>query len=284
MQGPRVFIEEMERRVLLSATAAPQVDLIAPQSIGSSSEVATNSVTSLQSSDDPATSPRTQWWRDAKFGMFIHWGLYSQLAGHWNGRTTTGYGEWIIHDLNIPLDEYAQVANSFDPTLFNVQQWVQVAQSAGMKYIVMTAKHHDGFSMFDSGVNSYNVVDATPWHQDPIALMSAATHAAGLRFGVYYSILNWADPNASAAGINTYMQTMEAQLNELMTHDHPDLLWFDGEWPSWWTDALGQQLAAYVRNLDPAIIINNRVGKRLSTDGDYDTPEQMIPTNEPAGR
>src|SRR5436305_1237581 len=117
---------------------------------------------------------------------------------------------------------------------------------------------------------------------DSTALMSAATHAAGLHFGVYYSILNWADANASAAGINTYMQTMETQLSELITHDHPDLLWFDGEWPSWWTDDLGQQLAGYVRGLDPAIIINNRVGKRLSTDGDYDTPEQMVPTNEPA--
>src|SRR3954468_6080405 len=208
--------------------------------------------------DDPATSPRTQWWRDAQFGMFIHWGLYSQLAGRWNGQTTTGFGEWIMNDLHIPLDQYAQVATQSNPTQFNANQWGQIAQSAGMKYIVMTSKHHDGFSMFDTSVNNYNVVDATPWHQDPINQLSTAAHAAGLHFGAYYSILNWADPNASAAGINTYMQTMETQLRELVQNDHVDLLWFDGEWPDWWTDQRGQELTAYIRNLNPSIIINNR--------------------------
>jgi alpha-L-fucosidase len=234
--------------------------------------------------DNPATSPRTQWWRDAKYGMFIHWGLYSQLAGHWNGQTTTGYGEWIENDLHIPQAQYAAVAQQFDPTQFNAAQWVQIAKSAGMQYIVLTAKHHDGFSMFNTSVNNYNVVADTPWHQDPVALLSAATHAAGLKFGAYYSILNWADPNASAAGIGTYMQTMKTQLKELITNDHPDILWFDGEWPTWWTDEMGRELTEYVRNLNPAMIINNRIGKRLTTDGDYDTPEQLIPTNEPAGR
>jgi hypothetical protein len=235
-------------------------------------------------SDNPATSPRTQWWRDAQFGMFIHWGLYSQLAGHWNGQTTTGFGEWIMNDLHIPLDQYAQVANQFNPTQFSAAQWVQTAQSAGMKYIVMTSKHHDGFSMFDTSANNYNVIDATPWRQDPINQLSTAAHAAGLHFGAYYSILNWADHNASAAGINTYMQTMETQLKELVQNDHVDLLWFDGEWPDWWTDERGRELTEYIRNLNPSVIINNRVGKRLVTDGDYDTPEQTIPTSEPSGR
>ena len=234
--------------------------------------------------DNPATSPRTLWWRNAKYGMFIHWGLYSQLAGHWDGETTTGLGEWIENDLNIPQAEYAQVAQEFDPTQFNAAQWVQIAKAAGMQYIVFTAKHHDGFSMFNTSVNNYNVVADTPWGQDPTALLSAAAHAAGLKFGVYYSILDWADPNASAAGIGTYMKTMETQLKELITNDHPDILWFDGEWPTWWTDEMGRELTEYVRDLNPALIINNRIGKRLSTDGDYDTPEQLIPTNEPAGR
>ena len=234
--------------------------------------------------DDPATSPRLAWWRDARYGMFIHWGLYSQLAGHWNGQTTPGYGEWIEHDLNIPPAQYDQVASQFDPTLFNAQQWVQIAKSAGMKYIVITSKHHDGFSMFRTSVNSFNVVDATPWHHDPLADLSAAAHAAGLGFGVYYSILNWQDPNASATGIDTYMQTMETQLRELMTQYHPNILWFDGEWPDWWTDERGRELEEFVRNINPAIIINNRVGKRLSTDGDYDTPEQTIPATASATR
>ena len=238
----------------------------------------------VQINDNPATSPRTQWWRDAKYGMFIHWGLYSQLAGHWNGQTTTGYGEWIMNDLHIPLSQYSQVANQFDPTQFSAQQWVQIAKDAGMQYIVLTTKHHDGFSMFNTSVNNYNVVADTPWHQDPVAQLSAAAHAAGLHFGAYYSILNWADPNASATGINTYMVTMETQLKELITNDHPDILWFDGEWPTWWTDERGRELTEFVRNLNPSIIINNRVGKRLVTDGDFDTPEQLIPTNEPSNR
>src|SRR5256885_969778 len=119
------FIQQLEPRVFLSATSAPPATAtIEPALIDSTAPA--------QYADNPATSSRTQWWRDAKFGMFIHWGLYSQLAGHWNGQTTTGYGEWIMHDLHIPLDQYSQVANSFDPTLFNARQWVQVAQSAGM--------------------------------------------------------------------------------------------------------------------------------------------------------
>jgi hypothetical protein len=234
--------------------------------------------------DNPVTSPRTQWWRDARFGMFIHWGLYSQLAGHWNGQTTSGLGEWIENDLHIPPAQYAQVASQFNPTQFNAAQWVQVAKNAGMKYIVITSKHHDGFSMFPTSVNHFNIADATPFHRDPLAELSAATRAAGLHFGVYYSILNWQDPNASSAGINTYMQTMETQLRELITRYSPDVLWFDGEWPIWWTDERGRELEEFVRNLRPSIIINNRVGKRLETDGDYDTPEQAIPAGASPNR
>ena len=234
--------------------------------------------------DNPATSPRLAWWRDAHYGMFIHWGLYSQLAGHWNGQTTPGYGEWIMNDLHIPLAQYEQVANQFNPTLFNAAQWVQIAKDAGMKYIVLTTKHHEGFSLFKTSANPYNIVDATPFHRDVVAELSAATHAAGLHFGAYYSILDWQDPNASAAGINKYMVTMETQLKELITNDHPDILWFDGEWPTWWTDERGRELEEFIRNLNPAIIINNRIGKRLSTDADYDTPEQAIPPTASNGR
>jgi len=234
--------------------------------------------------DNPAISPRTQWWRDAKYGMFVHWGLYSQLAGHWNGQTTNGFGEWIMNDLNIPLSQYSTVASQFNPTQFSAAGWVQTAKDAGMQYIVLTSKHHEGFSLFDTSVNTYNSVDATPWHQDAVAQLSAATHAAGLHFGAYYSILNWADANASAGGINTYMQTMETQLKELIVNDDVDILWFDGEWPDWWTSERGRELNEFVRNLNPSLIINNRIGKRLSTEGDYDTPEGVIPTNEPAGR
>jgi alpha-L-fucosidase len=238
----------------------------------------------LRLRDDPTTSPRLAWWRDARFGMFIHWGLYSQLAGHWNGQTTPGLGEWIMNDLHIPASQYAQVAKQFNPTQFNATQWVQIAKNAGMKYIVITSKHHDGFSMFKTSANSYNIVDATPFHRDPLAELSAAAHAAGLHFGTYYSILNWTDPTASAAGIDKYMQTMETQLRELVVKYNTDVLWFDGEWPTWWTDERGRELEEFLHNLKPGIIINNRVGKRLSTDGDYNTPEQAIPASASAGR
>jgi alpha-L-fucosidase len=189
-----------------------------------------------------------------------------------------------MNDLNFPLAQYAQVANSFNPTLFNADQWVQIAKNAGMQYMVITSKHHDGFSMFPTSVNTYNIADATPFGRDPLAELSTAARAAGLHFGVYYSILNWADPNASAAGIGTYMQTMETQLRELVTHYDPGILWFDGEWPTWWTDEDGRELEEFIRNINPSIIINNRVGKRLSTDGDFDTPEQVIPAGASPGR
>ncbi len=149
--------------------------------------------------DDPATSARTAWWRNAKYGMFIHWGLYSQLAGHWNGQTTKGLGEWIQHDLKIPETDYEKVASQFNPTGFNAQTWVNIAKAAGMKYIVITAKHHDGFSMFNTKVSDYNIVTDTPYHQDPLAALSAACKAAGIRFGVYYSIMDWHHPELATS-------------------------------------------------------------------------------------
>lgn len=241
--------------------------------------------------DDPAVSARTAWWRNAKYGMFVHWGLYSQLAGYWGGQTTPGYGEWIQKDLNIPESTYASIVPShFNPTQFNAQTWVNIAKASGMKYMVVTAKHHDGFSMFNTKVSSYNVVQDTPFHQDPMAELSAACKAAGIRFGVYYSIMDWHHPelatSSTSAGakspndpavINYINNVLKPQLRELITQYHPDILWFDGEWVPWWTSEYGREITEFVQNLDPAIIINNRVGKRTSADGDFDTPEQAIP-------
>ena len=239
--------------------------------------------------DNPLTSARTAWWRQAKYGMFIHWGLYSQLAGTYNGKTTTGFGEWIEHDLNIPRSAYDQVAKQFDPTNFNAQTWVNDAKAAGMKYIVMTAQHHDGFAMYNSKVNSFNVVEDTPWGQDPIAQLATASRAAGLHFGLYFSIMNWNHPElAPAPGGATspsdprvvayFNNFIKPQVAELINQYHPDILWFDGEWVPWWNEEYGRELTEYVRSLDPSIILNNRVGKRTQADGDFDTPEQVIPT------
>ena len=238
--------------------------------------------------DNPLTSARTAWWRQAKYGMFVHWGLYSQLAGSYNGKTTPGFGEWIEHDLNIAPSAYDKTAAQFDPTQFNAQTWVNVAKSAGMKYIVVTAQHHDGFAMYNSKVNAFNVVKDTPWHQDPMAQLATATRAAGLHFGIYFSIMNWNHPElAPAPGgatspndprvIAYFNNFIKPQVAELITQYHPSILWFDGEWVPWWTEEYGRELTEYIRQLDPTIIINNRVGKRTAADGDFDTPEQVVP-------
>lgn len=246
--------------------------------------------------DNPLTNARTAWYRQAKYGMFIHWGLYSQLAGSYNGKTTAGFGEWIEHDLNISPSAYDQVAKQFNPVNFNAQTWVNDAKSAGMKYIVITTQHHDGFAMYNSKVNTFNVVKSTPWGQDPIAQLASASRSAGLHFGVYFSIMNWNHPElAPATGGATsptdsrvvayFNNFIKPQVAELINQYHPDILWFDGEWVPWWTTEYGRELTEYIRSLAPSIIINNRVGKRTSADGDFDTPEQVIPSaSSEAGR
>jgi len=126
-------------------------------------------VAAIQDTETPAQhDARMASWREARFGMFIHWGLYSELAGTWNGKQIPGIGEWIMNNASIPVADYKALANHFNPTAFNAHDIVALAKSAGMKYIVITAKHHDGFAMFDSKVNSFNIVKATPFHRDPI--------------------------------------------------------------------------------------------------------------------
>src|SRR5262245_21254817 len=117
---------------------------------------------------DARTDPRLTWWREARFGMFIHWGLYAIPAGEWAGQAVPGIGEWIMLRSRIPVREYEQLARQFDPVKFNAAAWVSLAKRAGQKYLVVTSKHHDGFSMFDSRLSDYDVVDATPFRRDPI--------------------------------------------------------------------------------------------------------------------
>ena len=249
---------------------------------------------------------RMKWWREARFGMFIHWGLYAVPAGEYNGQRSKKIGEWIMEWANIPRAEYEKFAPRFNPVKFNAREWVRIAKDAGMKYIVITSKHHDGFSMFDSRVSNYDVVDATPYHKDPIRALANESKRQGLKFCFYYSILDWHHPSAyvdalgkdPTAGNNVtklkpggkeeYLKYMKEQLRELITGYDPAVLWFDGEWQDWWTEADGQDLYRYVRSLKPDIIINNRVGKGrkgmegLSKSdqqysGDFGTPEQRIP-------
>src|SRR5712691_2741338 len=130
---------------------------------------------------------RLQWWTDARFGLFIHWGIYTVPAGEWKGKPIEGLGEWIMNRGKIPVGEYERLASQFNPVQFDAEKWVSIAKAAGMKYITITSKHHDGFAMYGSKVSRYNIVDATPFHRDPMKELAAACQRNGLKLCFYYS-------------------------------------------------------------------------------------------------
>ena len=147
--------------------------------------------------DQPVSATdKMKWFDDAKFGMFIHWGIYSVPAGEWQGKTN--YAEWIMLQANIPAADIAKFASEFNPVKFDAKAWVHVAKNAGMKYIVITAKHHDGFCMYDSKLTDYDVVNSTPWHHDPMNDLAAACRNAGIIFCFYYSVPDWHHPDFPA--------------------------------------------------------------------------------------
>jgi alpha-L-fucosidase len=242
--------------------------------------------------DDPYASPRTQWYRDDKYGMFIHWGLYAVPAGEWKGKRTKEIGEWIMHHQKIPIAEYEPLAKQFNPVKFDAKQWVAVAKDAGMRYVVVTSKHHDGFCMWDTAVTDYDVVDATPFKRDPMRELAEACRDAGVRLCFYHSIMDWHHPElagywdakpdaakeADDVRVTKYVEKqLKPQLRELVTKYDPAILWFDGEWVPWWTQQRGREIEKFLIDLKPDLVVNNRVGKRKMTDGDYETPEQEIP-------
>src|SRR5690242_11988225 len=136
---------------------------------------------------DAAREKRLEWFREAKFGLFIHWGLYALPAGQWNGKRSPGLGEWVMFRSRVPVKDYEQLAARFNPVKFNADEWVKLAKDAGMKYIVITSKHHDGFALFKSKVSPYNVVDATPFKRDVLKELADACARGGIRLGFYYS-------------------------------------------------------------------------------------------------
>ncbi len=254
-------------------------------------------VTFTQPESKAQHDSRMQWWREARFGMFIHWGLYAVPAGEWNGKT--GYGEWIRTSAEIPLDTYDHFREQFNPVKFNADEWVKMAKDAGMKYIVITSKHHDGFCMFDSKQTDFNIMN-TPFHHDPMRDLADACHKYGLKFCFYYSIMDWHYPDylprrdwekdrpVTGADFRKYGDYMKAELKELLTnYGDIGVLWFDGEWEKNWNEKLGKEIYSWCRSLQPNIIINNRVGagrmdmegltKEGSFGGDFGTPEQEIP-------
>ena len=240
---------------------------------------------------------RMQWWREARFGMFIHWGLYAVPAGEWKG--STRHAEWIRTTAEIPLAEYDQLVPQFHPASFNAESWVQMAKDAGMKYITITSKHHDGFCLWDSKETDFDIM-STPFKRDVLKeLADACRKIGGIRLCFYHSIMDWHHPDynerrpwekdrpTGGTDRNRYIRYMKNQLKELITrYGDIGVLWFDGEWEGFWTHQDGVDLYNYVRSLKPDIIINNRVDKgrggmagmtTAGYAGDFGTPEQEIP-------
>ncbi len=232
---------------------------------------------------------RLEWFRHDKFGLFIHWGLYSIPAGYWKGQRSPGIGEWIQNRLRIPVAEYEQLTQWFNPVRFDADAWAQLAVDAGMKYVVITSKHHDGFALFKSNASKFNVVDATPFKRDIIKELADACAKRGLRFGVYYSQSqdwherggtgnNWDFPANEVkdkdGSYDKYLQEKaEPQLRELLTNYGPlCLIWFDT--PQMMTGDRPVRLTNIVRSLQPNTLIDGRLGKV----GDYvSTGDNVIP-------
>ena len=239
---------------------------------------------------------RMAWFRDARFGLFIHWGVYAVPAGEWGGKTN--YGEWFLEETKMPVSQYEKFASQFNPVKFDAKEWVRLAKEAGMKYIVITSKHHDGFGIYPSGQTDW-CIKSTPFKRDPLQELADACRAAGIRLCFYHSIMDWHhadwetrrawnDKVTGTPDMDRYTAYMKAQIKELITRYGPiGILWFDGEWEKPWTHERGMDLYKYVRSLQPDIIINNRVGKGRAgmsgmdkgaeRAGDYGTPEQEIP-------
>ncbi len=245
-----------------------------------------------------ARDKRMAWFRQARFGMFIHWGLYAIPGGEWDGKQIGGLGEWIMTGARIPVADYETLVPQFNPVKFDARAWVKTAKDAGMKYIVITSKHHDGFCLFDAHNSDYTVM-ATPFKRDILKELSVACKEAGIRLCFYHSIMDWHHPDylprrewdkrtTDGADLTRYVAYMKAQLKQLVDEYNPGIMWFDGEWESTWTHKDGLDLYDYVRGLDPKIIVNNRVdkgrqgmagmSKSAEFAGDYGTPEQEVPS------
>jgi len=235
---------------------------------------------------DAANEKRLEWFRDAKYGLFIHWGLYAIPAGEWNGKRSPGLGEWVMLRSAVPVKEYEKLASRFNPVKFDADAWVKLAKDAGMKYIVITSKHHDGFAMFRSSASPYNVVDATPFKRDILKELADACARGGIRLGFYYSqSQDWHERNGAGnewdfgpddkKDYDQYLRSKaEPQVKELLTnYGKVALIWFDT--PRMMTGDRAQRFANIVRSTQPDTLIDGRLG----TEGDYrSTGDNVIPS------
>lgn len=245
---------------------------------------------------------RMAWWREARFGMFIHWGLYAIPAGEWPmgaADANKDHAEWIRDTAKIPVQEYEKLQPMFDPAKFDAELWAKTAAAAGMKYLVITSKHHDGFCLFDSKWTDWDI-GGTPFKRDILKELSEACSRHGIRFCTYHSIMDWHHPDylprrpwekaarpEGDADYARFEEYLHREVQEVVTRYHPAVMWFDGEWESTWNHERGLSLFELCRKLDPSMIVNNRVdvhrggmgGFSSSNEavGDFATPEQEIP-------
>ncbi|QGY42537.1 alpha-L-fucosidase [Maribellus comscasis] len=238
-----------------------------------------------------AQDERMEWWRDARFGMFIHWGLYAIPAGEWEGKEYPQIGEWIMKNARIPVAEYEKLAQQFNPVKFNAHDFVMTAKNAGMKYITITSKHHDGFAMFKSEASKYNIVDATPYGKDVIKALADECHKQELKLCFYYSqSRDWHEPNGldndwdfpKERDFQKYLdEKVKPQLTELLTnYGLVGMIWFDT--PMTISEEQAQSLKNLVRSLQPACIISGRLGGGVETDY-KSTGDNVIPAETVSG-
>jgi alpha-L-fucosidase len=252
----------------------------------------------LRGADAPETKEqrdaRMAWWREAKFGMFIHWGVYAVPAGFYQDKPVSGIGEWIMFKAKIPMAEYQSFAKEFNPVKYDAEAWVKLAKDAGMKYIVITTKHHDGFALFDSKVNDWNVVKATPYGKDLIAPLAEACRKHGIKLGFYYSQAQDWNNGGSVSGGKKWDKAQEHDMDEYIDKvavpqvkeicsnygEFPNVIWWDT--PNDMNTNRAQKLRAAVSALKPNVVQNDRLGAGFK--GDTSTPEQKIPARGFPGR
>ncbi len=255
---------------------------------------------------------RIDWWRQARFGMFIHWGVYSLPGGEWKGKKVGGYAEHLMRKETITRKKYLELAHRFNPVLFNADEWAKAARDAGMRYMIITAKHHDGFAIYPSKVSDFNIYDQTPFKRDPLAELSAACKKYGIKFGFYYShAFDWEHPDAPGndweyknpggdlnlyGGRNWYDVHPELlpeavkyvdekaipQIRELLTKYHPDIIWFDTPHKLPFSENL--RILKVIREIDPQVVVNGRLARSASGNfGDYintgDRPAEFAPVS-----
>ncbi len=276
----------------LTALLAGAFSLLLPAAAQAEAPVANSSIPTESREQHDA---RMSWWREARFGLFIHWGVYSVPAGIWHGQHVTQSGaEWIMNRGRIPVADYQKLPAQFNPVKFDANAWVKLAKEAGMKYIVITAKHHDGFAMYHSRVDPFNIYDATPFKRDPLAELAQACREQGIKLGFYYSQAqdwnhrgggaaggHW-DPAAQDGSMDEYLdQVAVPQVKELLSNYGPVAV-------LWWDTPVGMKPGRAAKflpvlKLQPALITNNRLASS-KTGGDFETPENKIPATGIPGK